>query len=209
MVYKKVISILLLIFFFSCEKKKLSNYPFIVTKNVTCNDLYENGYKWSPGVDVILLGKKIQDTIIYYQIHQEYVYNNIDFDESDEETLIDTIVKVNKYQKYLNQDPLILSDSIYSLVWGDIEEQQKNICKNSSVFWRNFELKIKESEVIDFMKSLDTINYKIIKEKKNKSIYHIRDFKVVNLIQKDTFNCYIDDYEGIYTFSSSIRLKNK
>lgn len=186
----------------------MSNHPFIVTENISCNDLYENGYRWSPGVDVILLGKKIKDTVIYYQVYKDLNYDEDTFFEDDKETKMDTIKvkEVYPYQKYLDQDPLILSDSIYRLVWGDIKEQQKSICKDCKVNWRNFRLKIKEFEIENFIHRIDTVNYRIIDYKETRNNYSIKDFGIINLIEKDTFQCSIYKDNGAFYFSSTKRI---
>ncbi len=209
---RNLIFLCIISLFFSCKNIKITNHPFSYTKGLTCDALYTDGYKWRPGVDVILLGKKIGDTIIHYQITEEEVenFNDDNFKSFSEETALDTVFEVSKYQRYLDQDPLILSDSIYNLVWGNVKDQQNDFCKNGQVIWRNFILKINESDVDSIINKLN-INkkiYKLIDIKVNEGEYYLKHFKVINSIKKDTFNCSVyNDNEEFY-FASSIKIKN-
>ena len=47
-------------------------HPFEVNLHVTEKSLIDNGYNSIPE-DVPLLGKRIGDTLIYYQLHEEYI----------------------------------------------------------------------------------------------------------------------------------------
>lgn len=195
--------------FYSCKEKKISSFPFEVDKDITCDDLYKNGYKRSFGVDVILLGKKSQDTIIYYEVYQKLTFKKEDFHE---EVKLDTVKKDKKSEEYLKQDPLVLSDSIYSLVWGNIKEQQRNICKKSRVTWRNYIVKIGKDQIKNYKSKIDSISLKIIDSRKfdfstNEPFKIIEEFKVVNKIKRDTFNCSIYKDNNGYYFSSTISLK--
>ena len=201
-------ALILLLVFYSCKKKKLSNLPFVIDKNITCDVLYDNGYKWSPGEDVILLGKKNQDTVIYYEVHQEF---NEEEYFKEEEVEIDTVKRNEKHEQYLSQDPLVLSDSIYNLVWGSIKEQQSTICKNSKVTWRNYILKINKDLVKSFKNKIDTSNFRILYLKEfnynvENSYDVIKEFKVLNKVKKDTFDCSIYKLDNGYYFSSKISL---
>ncbi|WP_428742898.1 hypothetical protein [Tenacibaculum sp.] len=207
---KNILKILIFILvFYSCKKKKLSNLPFVIDKNVTCDVLYKNGYKWSPGVDVTLLGKKSQDTVIYYEVHQEIIFNEEEYFE--EEVEIDTVKRNEKHEQYLSQDPLVLSDSIYNLVWGNIKEQQNTICKKSKVTWRNYILKINKEVIKSFKNKIDTSNFRVLNLKEfnynvENSYDVIEEFKVLNKVKKDTFDCSIYKLDNEYYFSSKISL---
>ncbi|MFK8061116.1 MAG: hypothetical protein AB8B78_13630, partial [Polaribacter sp.] len=190
---KKFVCLLILSFLtFSCSKKKISNLPFEVNHNITCDDLYNIGYKRTFGVDVILIGKIMNDTIIHYQIDVppvDYVfdYDNIEENITDEN---DTITNATIYDKYLEKDALELNDSIYEFVWGSLKQQQKDICKEGLVSWRNFMLELKETETKSFRSTIDTNKFKVLDVEKE-SNYPIDEFKVVNLVTKDTFDCSI------------------
>ncbi|ARV14594.1 hypothetical protein BTO07_05255 [Polaribacter sp. SA4-12] len=192
----------------SCEKKQISILPFEVTKDVSCGDLYDGGYKRSFGVDVILIGKKMNDTTIYYQIDIPPINpEEIIFYNSNENilTVIDTLDRVTKYDKYLEKDALELSDSIYELVWQDINLQKNDVCDEGNVSWRNFILGLKKSETINYRNTIDTTKYKILDVEKE-SQYLIDQFDVVNLITKDTFNCSVYKQNKKYYFSSTFTL---
>jgi hypothetical protein len=192
----------------SCKKKQISILPFEVTKDVSCDDLYGDGYKRSFGVDVILIGKKMNKTTIYYEVDipprnsEEIFFSDL---VEDIITEIDTVVKATKYDKYLEMDALALSDSIYELVWQDINLQRNDVCDEGNVSWRNFMLELKESETIDYRNTIDTANYKVLDVEKE-SQYLIDQFKVVNLITKDTFNCSVYKQNKKYYFSSTFTL---
>jgi hypothetical protein len=207
---KNLICLLIIsLLFFSCEKKEIYNLPFEVNRNITCNDLYNADYKRTFGVDVTMIGKIMNDTIIHYEITEPVIDYDMDFYYSEENipTELDTIKKATKYDKYLEMDALELNDSIYEYVWGNIKEQQKYVCEEGSIAWRNFMLELKESEIKSYRKTIDTVKYKIFNVKINpKSSYSIEKFKVVNLITKDTFNCSVYEQNKKYFFSSTISL---
>lgn len=195
----------------ACDKKVISNNPFEIDKDITCNELYDNGYKWSPGVDVILLGKKTSDTLVYYQVHQEL---NIKEEELFEEVEADTtsVDETEKYKVYLNQDPLVLSDSIYNLVWGDLKEQQNAFCEKSKVVWRNCIIKLEKEKVKRFSDKIESKRYKVLNLNKfnlnqEKSYAVLERFRVLNKIKRDTFDCSIYREENEYYFSSRISIK--
>ena len=50
-------------------------HPFDVNFNISEKNLIDNGY-FSIPEDVSLLGKRIGDTLIYYQLHAEYMYQS-------------------------------------------------------------------------------------------------------------------------------------
>jgi len=207
---RKFICLLILsLLIFSCYKNEVSYLPFEVNHNITCDDLYEDGFRRTFGVDVVLIGKKMNDTVIHYQI--DYPLYNIEFNINDlEENIlveIDTIKKVSEYDKYLKQDALELNDSIYEFVYGSIKKQKKDICNNGSVSWRNFILKIKQSEIKNFRNRIDTSKYKILDLQKE-SNYSIEEFEVVNLVTKDRFYCSIYEQNKNYYFSSTFTLIN-
>jgi hypothetical protein len=202
------------ILFFSCKKEKPSILPFLVNHHISCSDLYREGYKRIFGIDVVMIGKKTKDTEIYYEIElpvnknpEDYIFYN-----SEEEVLIDTIKRVNKYQKYIDQDALDLTDSIYNIVWGNPKNQIDWIKKEKGyAYWRNYNIRIKESEVKTFRNTIDKKLYKVFDVHSNTGHEHeIEYFKVINLIEKDTFDCYIiKDEQNDYYFSSQILIKNE
>ena len=145
---KKLICLLIFSFLvFSCEKKEISNLPFEVTKNISCDDLYNDSYKRTFGVDVLMIGKKMNDTIIHYELNSPIRETKTDYSLINEEIIpveIDTVIEKNLHQKYIDLDPLTLSDSLYNVVWQDIKYQQNVVCDNTTVYWRNFILEIKK-----------------------------------------------------------------
>lgn len=40
--------------------------PFEVNHNTTCNDLYNSDFRRIWGVDVLLIGKKVKDSTVYF-----------------------------------------------------------------------------------------------------------------------------------------------
>jgi hypothetical protein len=203
----KKISLLLCCVFLiaSCKKNVSSNQPFELDRNITCNDLYDDGYKRVFGIDITMIGKKIDSVEIYYQIEfskpksnkQVYIGVNemIEVNDSSEG---------DRYEKYREMNPLELSDSIYKLAWQEIKTQQRDICSNGQVYWRNYEVVISNKD--KFKNKIDRLKYKILQEKFD--AYYEDKFKVVNLKTKDTFHCYIEEREGEISFSSQIQIKN-
>tara|TARA_R110001632_G_C11310566_1_gene414617 strand:+ start:289 stop:909 length:621 start_codon:yes stop_codon:yes gene_type:complete len=189
----------------SCKKNVLSNQPFELDRNITCNDLYDDGYKRIFGVDVILIGKKTDSVEIHYQIAfpkdnlNEQVYIGI-----NEMVEINDSREIDRYEKYREMNPLELSDSIYKLAWNDPIEQKKDICSKGELQWRNYEVVISNKD--KFKNKIDRLKYKILQEKFD--AYYEDKFKVVNLKTKDTFHCYIEEREGKISFSSQIQIKN-
>jgi hypothetical protein len=208
-ILKKLICLLVVtLILSSCEKRHIYSLPFEVTKDVSCDELYNEGYKRSFGADVILIGKKMNDTTIYYEIDLPSIDpKDITFYDSEEniETEIDTVKKVTKYDKYLEMDALELNDSIYELVWQDINLQENFVCDEGIVSWRNVMIELKESETINYRNTIDTTKYKVLNAE-IESNYSIDKFKVVNLITKDTFNCSVYKQNKKYYFSSTFAL---
>lgn len=204
MLKKFILSLSVLILIFSCKKENISNLPFEVNRDITCGDLYREGYKRTFGVDVTMVGKIMNDTIIHYQITEPIIDYDIDFYDFEENipTELDTVKKKTKYDKYLKMDALELNDSIYEYVWGNIEEQQKYVCEEGAIAWRNFMLELKESETENYRNTIDPNNYKIL-DLDNESKYSIDEFKVVNLIANDTFICSVYKQNKKYYFSST------
>ncbi len=195
---------------FSCEKEKPSHQPFIVNHNITCNNLYDAGYKRIFGIDVVMVGKKVKDTTIYYQIEIPFIENEQFNYEIEEE--IDEVRNIDKYEEYTNKDALTLTDSIYNLVWGSPKGQIHSINKEKGyVYWRNYNLRLKKSEVKTFRNSINKRLYKVFDVHSNTSHENeLEYFKVINLIEKDTFDCYIiKDEDSGYYFSSQIKIKNE
>ncbi|MEE9409120.1 MAG: hypothetical protein V3V28_13715 [Polaribacter sp.] len=183
-----------------------------MTKNLSCNDLYNSGYKRTFGIDVIMIGKIMNDTMIHYQIDiPARDFKELDFSSLEENTpvKIKTVKKITKYDKYLEMEALELNDSIYEFVWGSIKQQQKDVCKEGLIGWRNLILKLNESEIKNYRKTIDTLKYKAFNYKKHSENSYVEEsFNVLNLKQKDTFYCLIYKQEDQYLFSSTITIKN-
>ena len=207
---KKFICLLIISFLlFSCEKKEISNLPFEINSNISCDDLYENGYKRTFGVDVVLIGKIMNDTIIHYQVDLPSEKNDIDYNDFEENTIVavDTFRRATVYDKYLIKDALELNDSIYELVWGNIKKQKRDVCNKGSVSWRNFMIELKKNKAKNYRNTIDTNKYRIFDLEKE-SQYSIDEFKVVNLVTKDTFNGSVYEQNKKYYFSSTFTLIN-
>lgn len=203
---KKFICLIsLLIVFSSCKKEKLTYHAFEINKNINCDDLYDNQFRRVFGIDVLMIGKKIGDTIIHYEVTEHF--DKSDFGKSKQNVRND-ISKIEKkvYDKYREQDALELNDSIYQLVWEDIDYQRKYVCKKGEVYWRNFIVELNKPDIINYRNKIDTLNYKIL-EIENPSSYPLDSFEVVNLKTKDTFYCSIYEMDKKYYFSSTISIK--
>lgn len=193
--------------FFSCGKKEISTLPFEVTKNVTCNDLYDNDFRRIYGVDVDLLGKKFKNIEVIYNLDH---YNKEWNPEDKIEFKTDTILSKKYYEIYKNENWLEIPDSIYSAIWGKKEILKEINCNNAYAFARSYDIILTESEVINIRKTIDKNRFKIFDVYKNiKSKHQIETFKVLNLIKKDTFRCFTyKDEKGKFHFSTSIQYKD-
>ena len=177
-----LIFIILLPILFSCKQKDELDYrkPFKINRNLNCNLLIEKGYTRIFGEDVILIGKENFDTLIYYQI--EYPIKDIE-----------------EYQNNSEKDN-------YSL-----NGKPKNLCENGTVYWRNFKLELDSIEAINYKNKIDKNKYKVIAESYEiKESDYIKDsYRVVNIIDKDTFRCSITKSDGIWFFQSTIEIDKK
>lgn len=200
----------MLILISSCKKEKLNYHPFEINRNISCNDLYENGFRRTFGIDVMMIGKKINDTIIHYEVNYPPIESIVDYNEFEEESIpseIDSTQTANIYQMFSDYDPLSISDSLYNVIWQDLKVQQKDVCIEGKVVWRNFMLELEQFEAENYRKTIDSNKYKILNIEKE-SNYSIDEFKVINLISKDTFNCSIYEQNKKYYFSSTYALIN-
>ena len=206
------LSIILLILS-SCRNKHeiVSREPFEIDRNLNCEGLVKNGYKWMPGDDVILIGKKTEDTLDYYQLEYPSVwdekppYESIPELEEETGTLQPTgnQEEINDAEMaYIN--PLDLPDSVYQSRWGSIK--QNELCNKATVYWRYYRQRLNESEIENFRKKLDSQKYSIIAYPAPVPSHLIEYFKVVNLSTKDTFNCQIFKEDNNYYLSTSITL---
>ena len=193
---------------FSCENKTISNLPFEVTKDVTCDDLYNNGYRRIFGVDVSLIGKKYDNVEIIYGLEhfrKEWnpeINNEVDFK-------LDTILSNKYYELYKNDNWLEVPDSIYYNIWGNKEVLRKLDCENSYLFARNYDIILLEKEIRNIRKTIDTTKFKIFDIYYNKeSNFEIENFKVINISKKDTFQCSTyKDQKNKYHFTTSIQFR--
>ena len=193
---------------FSCKKEKLVFSAFELNKHLSCNDLYDNGFKRTFGIDVLMIGKIMNDTIVHFQISEPKLKNEIYSDDFYEEIRIEnyTLKKESTYDEYLKKDALELNDSIYQLVWQNIKEQKKDICKEGVITWKNFILELDKSEINKYRQTIDISKYKIL-EIENPSSYNLDSFKVLNVKKKDTFYCSIYKQNEKYYMSSTISLR--
>lgn len=186
----------------SCKKVDISNQAFEYDRNTTCNDLYEAGYKRMFGVDVILIGKVIPHGQIHYQLEElskksyEEVYTGVNemIERNDSS-------EVDQYEKYRQMNPLELSDSIYELAWEPIKVQQEYLCSEGNISIRYYQKEIINKE--RFKNSIDKDKYQIIESnKENESDF----FKVLNLKNKDIFDCYFSENNGKLLFFSQLKI---
>jgi hypothetical protein len=197
----------LLILISSCKKEKIPYHPFEINRNISCDDLYDNGFKRLFGIDVLMIGKKMNDTIIHYQVTEHFDNFDNEIIENQEIDISEQILKKDVYHKYIELDALELNDSIYELVWENIEEQSEYACDKGEIYWRNFIVKIDKSEIKNYRKTIDTSKYKII-EIDIPDTYLIDSFEVLNLKKKDTFYCSIYERDKKHFFSSTISIIN-
>ena len=205
---KKFICLLIFSFLvFSCEKKEISNLPFEVTKNISCDDLYDDGYKRIFGVDVDLIGRKYKNIeIVYNKLHyskfRKVNQNSVDFE-------LDTVLSRKYYEMYKDENWLEVQDSIYYIIWGKKEILRKLDCENSYLYGRGYDITLSEKEIRNIRMTIDVSKFKIFNiYSYNESNFRIENFKVINISRKDTFQCYTyKDKIGKYHFSTSIQYR--
>ena len=179
--------ILLISILFSCSQKDKTDYrkPFKINRNIDCQLLIDKGYTRIYGEDVILIGKRTNDTLVYYQI--EYPINEQDlmiYDIEDEIHPIDSISTTKEIE---------------------------NLCEDGVIYWRNFELKLDSINACNYKNTIDKTKYKII-ESSYESIepLYFRDtYQVVNLMSKDTFDCSVINRDKNWFIQSSILIQKK
>ena len=174
-----IVSIFLLFFLCSCEQKDLFDYrePFKINRNLDCELLIEKGYIQIYGEDVILIGKENLDTLIYYQI------------EYPAKETIEPLYDANVNASFS-------------------EEKPSNLCENGTVYWRNFQLTLDSTSALNYRNRIDTINYKIMPVDYEQMVpgYKKDLYRVINLIDKDTFHCSVTTRNGVWLFQSSITI---
>ncbi|GHC65830.1 hypothetical protein [Ulvibacter litoralis] len=177
-----IIYIFLVSILFSCNQKDEfdNREPFKINRNLNCDLLIQKGYTRIFGEDVILIGKRTSDTLIYYQI--EYPIREIELSQTDSE-----------------------SDDYPST------EKPRDICDDGTVYWRNFELKLDSTRAFNFNSEIDKTMFKILPAsyELGESNYIKDAYRVINLIDKDTFECSITKRNGEWIFQSSITINGK
>lgn len=195
-------------FFSSCKKEKLKSSAFEVDRNIDCDELYENGFRRMFGVDILLIGRKRNDTIIYYEVSEKI--EPIEYIPAEEVEILEKQELVSEkdiYEKYRNQDPLELTDSIYELAWENLKDQQNDICKEGKIYNRYFLDEIEQSELLVYHKKIDTSKYKILELRKIDNSNLKLEFKVLNLRKKDIFQCSTYKMDNKYYFSSTVTIR--
>ncbi|MFT4848188.1 MAG: hypothetical protein ACI83B_000714 [Sediminicola sp.] len=175
------ISIFLVFSMFSCEQKIEfdSRQPFKVNRNLSCDLLIENRYTQIFGEDVVLIGKQTNDTLVYYQI--EYPIRNFEQNTNDSESNINST-----------------------------DTASRKLCDDGTIYWRNYKLKLDSLSAFNYKNSIDSIKYKIVpvSYELRKSDYFQDAYRVVNLIDRDTFNCSVTKRDGEWSWQSSIAIDN-
>lgn len=177
-----ITSIFFLCILFSCKQKDEFDYrkPFKVNWNLNCDLLIQKGYTRIFGNDVILIGKRTIDTLIYYQIE----YPNIEVEQYQNKSKLDG---------YSSNKKLL------------------DLCDGGTVYWRNFELKLDSGKAFNFKNRIDKVKYQILPASyKLEESNYIKDvYRVINIIDKDTFNCTVTNRDGEWFFQSSITIDTK
>ena len=92
--------ILLMLVLMSCSQgNEVSRQPFEINQEVTCADLVEAGYRWMPE-DVPLLGKRVGDTLVYFQLTELTPINWPLATKDDKEVIERTVYYDSTYDEY-------------------------------------------------------------------------------------------------------------
>jgi len=184
---KTIVFLSIILFMISCSNRNYVDYrqPFEINRNLSCEVLMENEYNRIWGIDVFLIGKKINDTVVYYQIESP-----TDYDETE--------------VREIGED-IFPKDSI------SIANEIKKMCEKGTVYWRNYELKLDSVKALNYKNTIDKKKYKVIPIDYGlpESLYFKDAFNVVNLKEKDTFACSIIKRENEWYFQSSIHIEKK
>ncbi|AUC76067.1 hypothetical protein [Olleya sp. Bg11-27] len=174
--------IFLILISFSCQQKNKIDYrkPFKINRNLNCELLIEKGYARIFGEDVMLIGKKNFDTLIYYQI--DYPVKEIENYQNSTE--LENNLSNGKEKK------LCENGTVY---WRNFKLELDSV---NALDYKN---KIDTSKYKVLKETSE----------KRKSDYFIDSYQVVNLIDKDTFHCSITKSDGIWLFQSTIEIEVK
>ena len=177
---KRIITFIFIIpILFSCEQKDKIDYreAFKINRNLNCEMLIGKGYTRIFGEDVVLIGKKNFDTLIYYQI--DYPVKEIDEYQNNTE--------LENHSSNTKEKSLCENGTVY---WRNFKVEL------DSVTAMDYKNRIDENkykvlkEKYEFQKS-----------------DYIRDaYQVVNLADKDTFHCSIIKRDAIWMFQSTIEI---
>ena len=205
---KKFIYLVAVLLVFSCNEKEILRLPFEVTKNIFCADLYDNDYRWIPGIDVILIGNKIDSIEIVYNV--EYLKKGINDHDMFPEREIDSLLSRKLYEKHKDKNWLEVPDSIYYSIWGSKKVLKNIYCRSSFIVGRSYDVVLSENEVKNIKNKIDKSKYKVFDEFLNEvSSFEIESFKVFNKKSKDTFYCHTyKDEKNKFHFSTMIQFKH-
>jgi len=206
---KCFILILLALLITNCqtEQRRVKRHPFEIDHSITSQSLIESGYRWMPGVDVILYGKKTKDTLDYYQIlFPSLDEEPTDYQELNEEEISDTGLTVNKNPEE-TISPLDMPDTMYNRIWWNNDlNYQEELMKGYPIN-RYFYLYLPPDSLYQFIKEIDSSKYTMLRESKT-SKYYIDQFSIISIHTNDTFHCRIDSSDnGKLEFTSFINIK--
>lgn len=188
----------------SCKPKKIQRLPFEIDRSVSASDLVYDGYRWMPGVDVILIGKRTQDTLDYYQIDfpsEELEKEDEDLEMKTEEFEEEEIEFSNQEYEYEEIeeeeliDPLDMLDTMYTRIWWKNDPCYKEHFKHGTPMNRYFYITFHKEELEMFIKSIDSDKYKKQNLEKVDDNYN-DEFIVINKQTTDTFWCTVEPIEG-------------
>jgi len=181
----------------------IPNTPFEINHQITCETLIEDGYRWMPGVDVIIIGKRTGDTLIGYQMdYQRELVDEENYFILDEEIIGEQIDIIMEEEEDVIPSP---KEKTTEEIQEEFGKNPSEMCDGATVCWRIYQVRISKEVAAHYKENIDRGKFAILKSKYNSDIGY---FDVVNISTKDTFSCIINEEKDSWYFEASISLRN-
>ncbi|MFA0964378.1 hypothetical protein AB9P05_21410 [Roseivirga sp. BDSF3-8] len=146
-----IFTCLVFLMLMSCHhKQEVSTGLFEINREVTCEDLVEQGFAWMPGEDVILFGRRTGDTLDYYHMDERkdgsYLFGSVLQEDEFREPAPDACDNLHPYWRYIvveidMQETGSITDRIDQTKYTILKQTQPNY----TLFWA----KVVNKETLD------------------------------------------------------------
>lgn len=148
--------------FSSCRgRQEVSTGMFEINKEVSCEDLMDQGFAWMPGEDVILFGKRTGDTLDYYHMDDKkgsFLFGSLQ--QEDEEFVERDVEVCRKLRPVWRNIVVEIKKQETSTVVGKIDRTKYTVIEQPEEGYYIYWAKVVNKE------TLDTFNFSVYEQDK-------------------------------------------